>query len=208
MQPPRHPGAGLVEVRHRSGGQLLAHDLDEPAQSAGSLADHTGQRAGRHARPQHVRAQLRGPVDGQVLVDQQVAHQRPHSGAVAGCRAGLGRERRGGHLPAGAAAPLRPVLDHAQAQRRQVEHLPGLDPNHHRTVKVLPAPTAPLGHMLHHLIRLGDLGQVGAGRAGLLARPTTPRATTALPGGRRRLGEPVRRRRLGGIPRVLAELAF
>jgi hypothetical protein len=36
--------------------------------AAGSLAEGTGQGAGRHARAQHVRAQLRGPVDGQVLV--------------------------------------------------------------------------------------------------------------------------------------------
>jgi hypothetical protein len=77
VQPARYPGAGLVEVRHRSDSQLLAHDLQEPAQAAGGLADHTGQRAGRHARPQHVRAQLRGPVNGQVLVDRQVGHQRP-----------------------------------------------------------------------------------------------------------------------------------
>jgi hypothetical protein len=64
VQPARHSGAGLVEVRHRSGGQLLTHDLDEPAQPAGGLADRTGQRAGRHARAQHVRAQLRGRSTG------------------------------------------------------------------------------------------------------------------------------------------------
>jgi hypothetical protein len=70
------------------------------------------------------------------------------------------------------------VLDDAQAQHRQVKHLPGLDPNDHRAIKVLPAPAAPLGHVLHDLVRLGDLGQVGAGRARLLARLAPAPAAT------------------------------
>jgi len=98
------------------------------------------------------------------------------------------------------------VLDHAQAQRRQVEHLPGLDPNQHRTVKALPAPTAPLGHMLHHLVRLGDLGQMSAGRAGLLARLAALRSLIGrAPLGPRGLAQPVRRRWLGGVGGVLAQ---
>ena len=68
VQPTRHPGAGLIEVRHRSGGQLLTYHLAKPLQLGRALGQHRGQRAGRHRRPQHVAQQLRGPVHRQVLV--------------------------------------------------------------------------------------------------------------------------------------------
>jgi hypothetical protein len=205
-QPASHPRAGLVEVRRRPGGQLLAHELDEPLQPPSSLGHHPDERAGRHARAAHLRKQLRGPVDGQVLVDQQVAHQRPHPRPVAGRRAGLGGEGGGGHPPTGAAAPLRTVLHDAQAQHRQVKHQSGLDPNHHRAGQIPPAPTAPLGHMLHDPIRLGDLGQMGTRGAGLLARLTAPRSPLSnAPLRPRGPAKPVRRRWFGGIGGVLAQ---
>jgi hypothetical protein len=40
VQPPGHPGAGLVEVRHRRPGQPRAHDLGEPAQPSRTLGQH------------------------------------------------------------------------------------------------------------------------------------------------------------------------
>jgi hypothetical protein len=111
---------------------------------------------------------------------------------------GLGRQ------PAGAAAPLGPVLDHAQAQRRQVEHLAGLDADHHRAGQVRAAPAAAVS-VLDHLIGLGDLGQVGARGAGLLAGPP-PRGPLISPAlSPRRLAQPIGGRRLGGVGRVLAE---
>jgi len=66
-QPPSHPGAGLVEVRHRRAGQLRAHGLDEPAgpvQPGRTLGHDRGQRPGRQRRAQHVGQQLPGPSTG------------------------------------------------------------------------------------------------------------------------------------------------
>ncbi|HWD47391.1 MAG TPA: hypothetical protein VHM23_27380 [Actinomycetota bacterium] len=63
------------------------------------------------------------------------------------------------------------MLDHAQAQPGQVEHLAGLDPDHRRAGQVRAAASAPVGQVLDHLVGGGDLGQVGAGGAGLLAGP-------------------------------------
>jgi hypothetical protein len=50
------------------------------------------------------------------------------------------------------------VLGHAQAQRRQVEHLAGLDPDDQRVGQVRAATAAPAGYVLHHLVGGGDLG--------------------------------------------------
>jgi hypothetical protein len=110
-------------------------------------------------------------------------------------------ERRGGDRLVATAAPLGPVLGHPQAQRWQVEHLPGLDPGDRRVGQVHAAPAAPVGHLLDDLGRLGDLGQVGAG---LLAGPARGRLSHPRfdPTG---LAQPVRGRRLGGVGGVLAE---
>jgi hypothetical protein len=62
------------------------------------------------------------------------------------------------------------VLDHTQAQWRQVEHLPGLDPGHRGAGQLLAVAAAPIRDMPGKLVRLGDLGQMGAGRAVLLAQ--------------------------------------
>ncbi len=97
-----------------------------------------------------------------------------------------------GDGPADAPATLGPVLGHGQTQRRQVEHLAGLDPDHQRIGQVRVAAATAIRDMPDDLVRLGDLGQIGTGRAWLLARPTTLGATTALPLGRWRLAEPVR----------------
>jgi hypothetical protein len=114
---------------------------------------------------------LSKPVDRQVLVHAQVAHQCPQPGPVAGGGACLRGEDPGGGGPAGAQAPLGPVLAHTQAQWRQVEHLPGLDPGYQRAGQLLAAAAAPVRDVPGKLVRLGDLGQMGAGRAGLLAGP-------------------------------------
>jgi hypothetical protein len=87
----------------------------------------------------------------------------------------------GGRRPAPTAAPLGPVLGHAQAQSGQVEHLAGLDPDHHRAGQVRAAPTAPVRCVPDHLIRLRDLAQVRAGGAGLLARPAASGSLGSAP---------------------------
>jgi len=208
VQPARDPGAGLVEVGHRRGRQLPTHDLDELLQPAGALGHHRGQRAGGHRRIQHIGQQLRGPVDRQMLVGAQIGHQGTHPGSVAGCRADMVGEGRSGRAPAGAAAPLGRVLGHAQAQRRQVEHLPGLDPDHRRVGQLRAAAAAPLGQVLHDLIGDGDLGQMGAGRARLLARPAPPSLLVGAAVGPRGLAKPIRGRRLGRVRGVPPQAAL
>jgi hypothetical protein len=115
VQPARHSGAGLVEVRHRGGGELVADGGQEAVQPGCPLGENGGHGAGGHACAEHVGQQLRGPVHRQVLVHTQVAHQRPHPGPVAGRRADMVGERRGGRRPAGAAPPLGPMLGDPQA---------------------------------------------------------------------------------------------
>jgi hypothetical protein len=84
VQPARHPGAGLIEVRHRGGGHLLTRDLHEPAQPGRALGQYGGQRAGCDWCAEQIGQQLRGPVHRQVLVHQQVAAKRPHPRSIAG----------------------------------------------------------------------------------------------------------------------------
>jgi len=171
VQPARQPGAGLVEVRHRGGGQLVADGGQEAVQPGCTLGENGGQGAGGHACAQHVGQQLRGPVDRQMLVHAQIAHQRPHPGPVAGRRADMVGERRGGDRPAGAAPPLGPVFGDPQTKRRQVEHLPGLHAHPARPGQLRAAPAAPVGHVPGHLVGLLHLRQVRAWGAGLLPGP-------------------------------------
>jgi len=98
------------------------------------------------------------------------------------------------------------MLHAAQADLGQVEDLPDRHPDHRRQHQVAAAPTAPLGHVDDDLVRVVDLGQVRARGAGLLAGLATTRAPLARGAGR--LAEPVGGRRLGGVARVLAELAL
>jgi len=119
----------------------------------------------------------------------------------------------GGDLPAAAAAPLGTVLGHLQAQRRQVEHLPGLDSGHHRAGQIPIAPAAPAGDMPDDLVGSGDLGQIGTRSAGLLAGSAPlafglARTLDAAAGRAGWLGEPVGGRRLGGIRGVGAQSAL
>ena len=158
---------------------------------------------------QHVVRRPGGPIHRQVLAGQQVAAQRPHPRPIAGRRTSLGGEGSLGGGPAATLASLGPMLGHGQAQRRQVEHLPGHDPDHHRIGQLAAAPLAAVRHMPDHLVGLWDLGQMGTGRAGLLARRTATLGppTTALPGPRG-LSRTVRGRWLGGVGGVLAQAAF
>ena len=208
MQPARHPGAGLIKVGHRCGRQPRAHDLDKPLQPGRALGQHGGQGAGRHRRAEHIGQQLRGPVHRQVLVHTQVTHQRPQPGPVAGGRPGVLREAASGPRATCAAAPLGPMLHNPQAKRRQVEHLPGLDPHHRRIGKLRAASAAPVSQVLDDLVGLGDLGQVGAGGARLLARPAPFGPLTSPLLSPRGLAQAVRGRRPGGVRGVLAEPAL
>jgi hypothetical protein len=100
------------------------------------------------------------------------------------------------------------VLGHPQAQPGQVEHLPGLGPDHRRVGQVRAAGAAPVGRVLDHLVGLLHLRQVRTRRAGLLAGPAALGllgVAPLRPGG---LTQPVRGRRLRGVGRILAEPAL
>jgi len=139
VQAARHPGAGLIEVRHRRTGQLSANLLDEPIQPARAPGHHPDQRPGRHARATHIRKQPRGPVHRQMLMHQQIAHQRAHARPVAARRADVVRKRRSSRRPTPTATPLGPMLAGQQPQHRQVKHLADLHTDHRRLSQV---PTA------------------------------------------------------------------
>jgi hypothetical protein len=138
-----------------------------------------------------------------MMAHRQVGPKPTDPRAIARRRARLGGKHPGGDLPAGAPAPLGPMLTHPQPHLGQVKDLPGLHPHDRRQSQL---PTAALaGHRaVHHdLVRVGHLSQVRTRRAGLLAgrSPTT----TPLPPRCGRLAKPIRRRWPGGIGGVLAQ---
>jgi len=100
------------------------------------------------------------------------------------------------------------VLGDPQAKRGQVEHLPGLHARHWRTRQVRAAPTTPLGSVPGNLVRPGNLRQVRAGGAGLLAGPAPLGLLLSVPLRPRGLAQAVRGRRLGGVGGVPAQPAF
>jgi hypothetical protein len=115
-------------------------------------------------------------------------------GPIAGRRTCVLGEAPDGGGPAGAPAPLGPVLDHAQAQWRQVKHLSGLAPDHHRIGQIRAAPAAPVGGVLDDLIGTSHLGQMSARRAGLLTRPSLLGPLPAAPRRPRGLAKSIRGR--------------
>jgi hypothetical protein len=128
VQPARHPRAGLVEVGYWGSREQVADRGGEFVQAGRALGHHPSERPGRHRRPEHVGQQPGGPVDRQVLIDQEVAAERTYPRAVLGRCAHLLGGTAGRLDPAGAAAPLPPMLDDPQAKRGQVEDLANLDP--------------------------------------------------------------------------------
>jgi hypothetical protein len=80
VPPSRHPGPGLIKVRHRGGGELVADGGQEAVQPGCTLGQDAGQGAGGQRRAEHIGQQPRGPVDQQVLMHPHLAHQRPHPG--------------------------------------------------------------------------------------------------------------------------------
>jgi hypothetical protein len=100
------------------------------------------------------------------------------------------------------------VLARQQPQRWQVEQLAGLHPDHRRVGKVQAAPAAPAGGVPKDFVRLGDLGQVGAWGAGLLAGPAMLEALGGAAFGAHRLAQAVQGRRLGRVGRIPAKPAF
>jgi hypothetical protein len=97
---------------------------------AGRARQQPSQVTGGHRGAETVGQTLRGPLHRQVLTGQQVSPERGHPGPVAGRGGGLDGKRAGRDRAAAAHPPLRPVLDGAQRDPRQVEHLPALLTDH------------------------------------------------------------------------------
>jgi hypothetical protein len=95
------------------------------------------------------------------------------------------------------------MLGDQQAKRWQVVDLPGLDTHHPGVGQLTAAALAALGGVHHDHVRMLDLGQVRAGSAGLAAGLTPGGGAAGRPVGLgRALGQPISRRRLGGVGRV------
>jgi len=92
------------------------------------------------------------------------------------------------------------MLGHVRAHPRQVEHLSALAAHHRRVVQTAAAAAARGRRVVHHRVGLGDLRQMRARRARLLAAP--PAALARL---RRLLAQPLRRRRPRRVLRVLRQ---
>jgi ABC-2 type transport system ATP-binding protein len=197
-------------------------------EEADRLADHIAVIDGGRVIAEGTTDQLKSRVGGDLLalrvvdrarsgevslpvreVHQQIAAKRPHPRPITGRGTSLGGEGSLGRGPTGAPASLGPMLARQQPQRWQLKHLPGLDPDHHCTGQLGAAPLAAVRHVPNHLVGLGDLGQMGTGRAGLLARGAAALGLlgTALPGPRG-LSKAIRGRRLGGVGGVLAQAAL
>jgi hypothetical protein len=75
------------------------------------------------------------------------------------------------------------MLGDGQAQLGQVKHLTDLDPRDRRARKRTAAATAPVGNVDNDLVGLGDLFQVRAWGARLLAGPAPATSATCRAGG-------------------------
>jgi len=60
--------------------QLLSRSVQEEPEATSCLLNHRGERAGRHVDAEHVVKELCHAVVGEVLVDRQVASERPDPG--------------------------------------------------------------------------------------------------------------------------------
>ena len=195
-------------MRHLRAGELAADLLQELPEAVGALGNERLQRRDRDRRVRPVRQDLRRALEGQMLIAHQIDPQRPDPRAITHRRGDAGRERRAGQMPTLAAALLDPVL-HAVKPRhlRQVEHLPRPRLHDRRIRQISRAALAPLDRVQHRPIGILAALQMMTAMPGLAARlatRTTPQAPLLLV--RRRLRVPIRRRRLGRVPRVLIQL--
>lgn len=92
------------------------------------------------------------------------------------------------------------MLGDQQAKLWQVVDLPNLGAHHRGVGQLAAAPPAAPGGVHHDHVRILDLGQVCTGSAGLTAGLTPSCGSAGRPAGLgRTLGQPVSRRRLGGV---------
>ena len=205
VQPARHPGAGLIEVGHRRGGELVADGGQEAVQPGCTLGQDGGQGAGGQRRTQHVGQQLRGPVHRQMLVHAQIAHQRPHPRPIAGRRADMVGERRGGGRARRRSGAARPdARSPAGRSGGRSNTWRASTPTTGASARSAPHPPHRPGYARRprRARRPGPGGRRGrraAYRAGALGLPHRARLRP------RGLAQPVRGRRLGRVRRVPTE---
>lgn len=152
--------------------QEVAHRVAEQVEHGACLGDHGRERADGDLDAQHVGEQLRHSVIGKVLVDGEVAGERPHPVAVAGGSRRL--SRRGGlHLAtAPAPEPQQVVLSRIGSDLREIEDLADLIVDHLGIAQLRPAVRARRRRVDKHLVGIGHLREVLALRAGLLSLAT------------------------------------
>ena len=130
VQPAGDPSPGLVEVDRWGVLQLLSRSVQEEPEATCCFLNHRGERAGRHVDAEHVVKELCHAVIGEVLVDRQVASERPDPGSVTTRGAREGRDLRLGLTSARTSPALDPVLGNHCTDRRHVEDLASIDPHH------------------------------------------------------------------------------
>jgi len=212
VQPPRHPGAGLIEVGDLGPRQLLTDPSDEPAQPPGGLGRKPRQRPHRAAGPQHIAKHPRGPLHRHVMGHHQVARQPTDPWAIARRRARLLGKHPGGEVPATALAPLHAMFGDPQSDLGQVNDLPGLHPMTGAKVRSPPQPWHHSGRCHTTWSGSGTWARCAPGAPGCLpgARPPprrSRRAAGGLPspscdGGRDELEESLPRRRSNSATRA------
>ena len=206
VHPCQRPGdaePGLVEVHDLAGQQRLDDRADGGLDDRGDLLHGGGDdRRGRRAA-EHLAESGAGPVPRQELAVPQVRAERGQPRPVLRRRGHPVRGVRAGPRPAARALPLdHLMLGHDRPHLRDLGDLTPLRPCLHAAGEPGTAAAAVTRLMHHHVIRVicqfhrrARLPLRAAGLAALLAQRL-----------RRRLGEPVRRWRPAGIPRVLLHL--
>jgi hypothetical protein len=207
VESPDGPTAGLVEVDDSSLVEQVPGDVEERTGAFCRLGDHLGQSPDRDRCAEHIGEQLSHPVHGQVLMDGQVGSQGSDRRPVTGRGGGnVGEVSLGGAATA-ASPTFRDVLGHHQADLGELEHLAAFVVDHLGTVQVGTARRARGRRVVDHLVGVCHLGQMLAGRTGLLAL-LAGRGPTLGPTRCRRFREPFGRRRHRGVARVAAKAFF
>jgi len=145
---------------------------------------HVGPTADR--RPQQVRHDLSGALDGHELAVHEIQGRGPHPRSPHRRGRCLGGASPAGLGTAGTAPPLDVVLGHLEAAFTQVEDLTNLAAGDRSSAQRSPAVSAVGGDVGNHLVGIGDLGQILAWITRLLARVATRLALGSPAGGSRR----------------------
>lgn len=205
--------AGLIGVQHRQRAQQRHQGGDEAAQAPGGVVVDGVDGPGGDGDAEQVGHRLGHPAVGDVLAAEQVGHHRPHPGPVGHRGAHRGREGSRGGPATRAAAGMGAVLGHHRCDLGQVDDLAGREAGRGVLVQLRPASLAAGRPVVDHRVRVGRHLQGRALRPSLLAllalRSFRRRlALLALLGLALAFGGGVPRRRLAGVPRVLARLAL